>query len=42
MGDVATTTGMCGLNVKEAFAGGKGFEVVDAVAKHMVVMAMMF
>lgn len=38
LGDVAAATGVRGRSVKEVFAGGKGFRVADAVAKHMVVM----
>lgn len=30
--------GVCGRSGKEVFVGGKGFEVSDVVAKHMVVM----
>lgn len=36
MGDVAAATSVCGRSVEELFAGGKGFGVADAVAKHMV------
>lgn len=41
MGDVAAATGVRGRSVKEVFAGGKGFEVADGVAKHVVVMVVM-
>lgn len=37
MGDIAAAMGACGRSVEELFAGGKGFKVADAVAKHVVV-----
>ena len=42
MEDVAAATGVCGRSVREVFAGGKCFGVAGTVAKHTVVMAVMF